>query len=106
RVDNGNALGGSSGDVFIVNGAVLDLGSAAQGNVNFGQKLFHIAGNGGGRGVLTNRSSADPSVGGATQASAFQRVIFDADASIGGPGSGPDTPTNFPAGRIDIRAAT
>ncbi|HTQ37431.1 MAG TPA: autotransporter-associated beta strand repeat-containing protein [Pirellulales bacterium] len=102
----------TGGNVIVSAGGTLNIGGyAAANSLNFGQKVFHISGNGvGGIGALTNRNYvSDPTgaTGGAAQenaSGALQNVVLDGDASVGGPGQGPDQTTGAAQlGRIDIR---
>lgn len=87
KVNTSASLGAvPGGAVTVAAGATLDLsGSATANNLNFGQKLFSVAGTGvGGQGVIFNGS-----VG---QLNAFQNVALTADATFGG------------SQRVDIRS--
>jgi fibronectin-binding autotransporter adhesin len=88
RVTNSASLGAlPGGAVTVPAGAILDLGGGGVANaLNFGQKVFVIAGDGDGTtGAITNSVAIN-------QQNALQRVQLSADASVGG------------ANRFDIRA--
>jgi alpha-galactosidase len=102
------------GDVTVAGSGTLNLGgglATADFINNFGQKVFHIAGNGGGRGAITNRDYfADPTgnTGASQQMRALLRVVLDGDATIAAPSLGFDGAyvSGDVAGRIDIRGTT
>ena len=101
---------GTFGDVF-VSGGTLNLGGyAAAGALNsFGSKLFHLSGDNGGIGAITDRDYVtDPTgnTGGNQQLSALQNVQLDSAASIGGPGTDMNTTAASILGRFDIRATS
>jgi autotransporter-associated beta strand protein len=79
-VTNSASLGAiTGGSVNIGSGGTLDLsGNTTSNQLNFGLKLFNIAGTGsGGTGAIVNNSAE-------TQEDALQNVALTADATIGG----------------------
>src|SRR6185369_10691559 len=79
-----------AGAVTISGSGALDVGDASANTIAFtANKVFHISGTGaGGNGTIINSA---PDVNTRPQTTAFNRIVLDADATIGG------------TGRFDIR---
>ena len=85
-VNNSASLGAvaSAADVVVSGtGAAIDVGGGTTANaINFGDKVFKIAGTGvGGTGALTNSSSGATAT---TQTASFNFITLTGDATIGG----------------------